>query len=101
MDGTASRPDAVRHLPGPTRGAFVIERDGRRLAEMTCLRAGATRAIVDHTAVDDALRGDGAGMRLLQALVAWARAEGLKIIPVCPFAKSMFDREASLRDVLA
>ena len=56
MDGTASRPDAVRHLPGPTRGAFVIERDGRRIAEMTYVRAGATRAIVDHTAVDDAAR---------------------------------------------
>jgi predicted GNAT family acetyltransferase len=101
MDGTSSRSDAVRHLPGPTRGAFVIERDGRRLAEMTYVRAGAERVIIDHTAVVDTLRGEGAGLRLLEAAVGWARAAGLKVIPVCPFAKSMFEREASLRDVLA
>lgn len=101
MDRTDSRPLEVRHLPAPTRGAFVIERDGRRLAEMTYVRAGAERVIIDHTAVDHALRGEGVGMRLLEAAVAWARAERLKVIPVCPFARSMFDREASLRDVLA
>jgi predicted GNAT family acetyltransferase len=33
--------------------------------------------------------------------VAWARAEGLKVIALCPFAKAMFERNASLQDVLA
>ena len=101
MDGTDPRPIAVRHAASPTRGAFVIERDGRRLAEMTYVRAGAKRVIVDHTFVDDALRGEGAGSRLLQAVVDWARAEGLLVIAVCPFAKSMFERDASIQDVLA
>jgi predicted GNAT family acetyltransferase len=101
MDGTDSRPIAVRHVPTATRGAFVIERDEQRLAEMTYVRAGEKRIIVDHTFVDDALRGEGAGRKLLQALVEWARAEQLLVIPVCPFAKSMFERDASIRDVLA
>jgi predicted GNAT family acetyltransferase len=34
-------------------------------------------------------------------VVEWARAEQLLVIPVCPFAKSMFERDASIRDVLA
>jgi predicted GNAT family acetyltransferase len=101
MDGTDSRPIAVRHVPTATCGAFVIERDEQRLAEMTYVRAGEKRIIVDHTFVDDALRGEGAGRKLLQALVEWARAEQLLVIPVCPFAKSMFERDASIRDVLA
>ena len=91
----------VQHRATPTRGAFVIERDGRRLAEMIYVRAGTKRAIIEHTEVDDALRGEGAGLRLLQALVGWARAEQLQIIAVCPFAKAMFERNESLRDVLA
>ena len=101
MDGTDPRPVAVRHAATPTRGAFVIERDELRLAEMTYVRAGAKRIIVDHTFVDDALRGEGVGRRLLQAVVEWARAEQLLVIPVCPFAKSTFERDASIRDVLA
>jgi predicted GNAT family acetyltransferase len=91
----------VRHAPAPPRGAFVIERDGVRLGEMTYVRAGAARVIIDHTAVGDALRGTGAGKRLVEAAVVWARAEGLKVIPLCPFAKATFERDASLRDVLA
>jgi predicted GNAT family acetyltransferase len=101
MDGTTPRPIEVRHAASPTRGAFVIERDGQRLAEMTYVRAGAKRLIVDHTFVDDALRGKGAGRRLLQAVVEWARAEQLLVIPVCPFAKAMFERDSSIQDVLA
>jgi len=101
MDGTDPRSIAVRHAASPTRGAFVIERDGQRLAEMTYVRAGAKRVIVDHTFVDDALRGEGAGRRILQAVVEWARAEQLLVIPVCPFAKAMFERDASIQDVLA
>ena len=91
----------VQHVPAPPRGAFVIERDGRRLGEMTYVRAGAQRIIIDHTFVDDALRGTGAGKRLVEAAVAWARAEQLKVIPLCPFAKATFERDESLRDVLA
>ena len=90
----------VRHVPSPPRGAFVIERDGARLGEMTYVRAGAARIIIDHTAVDDALRGTGAGKRLVEAAVAWARAEGLKVIPLCPFAKATIGRDPSLQDVL-
>ena len=101
MAGTDPRPIEVRYAASPPRGAFVIERDGRRLAEMTYVRAGATRVLIDHTSVDDALRGEGAGMLLLEAAVAWARGEGLKVIAVCPFAKAMFERNASLQDVLA
>ena len=34
------------------------------------------------------------------AAVEWARKEQLKLLPLCPFAKAIFDRDASLRDVL-
>jgi len=101
MEGTEPASLEVQHVRTPGRGAFVIERGGRRLAEMRYVRAGAKRAIIEHTEVDDALRGEGAGLRLLQALVEWARAEQLEIIAVCPFAKAMFERNESLRDVLA
>jgi predicted GNAT family acetyltransferase len=91
--------DAVRHVPAGHKGAFVIERDGRRLAEMTYSMAG-QKMIIDHTQVDDALRGTGAGRRLVMAAVERARAEKQTILPLCPFAKSVFDKAPEIRDVL-
>ena len=91
--------DAVSHVPAGHKGAFVIERDGKRLAEMTYTSAG-SKIIIDHTDISDALRGTGAGRRLVEAAVEWARAEKRTILPLCPFAKSVFDKTPELRDVL-
>ena len=91
--------DAVSHVPAGHKGAFVIEREGKRLAEMTYSMAG-DKLIIDHTNVDDALRGTGTGGKLVAAAVEWARANGKKILPLCPFAKSVFDKTPAYGDVL-
>jgi hypothetical protein len=83
-----------------SKGSFYIELDGQRVGELTFTTAGPT-VIIDHTEVGDALRGQGAGKSMVEAAVAWARAEHKKIMPLCPFAKSVFDKEPTLRDVLA
>ena len=90
----------VGHEESGHRGAFTIEVDGKRLAEMTYTVAG-SRVIIDHTTVDDALRGKGAGKHLVAKAVEWARANGRKLMPLCPYAKSVFDKTPDYRDVLA
>ncbi|MBI4957221.1 MAG: N-acetyltransferase, partial [Myxococcales bacterium] len=67
----------VKHVTGTGEGAFVVERDGQRIAEMTYTAPDAGRATVDHTWVSDELRGQGVARELLDALVAWARADGV------------------------
>ncbi len=89
----------VEHQAEGHRGAFTMERDGRRLAELTYSLANQL-IIIDHTEVDPVLRGTGAGVKLVEASVAWARTEGRKVLPLCPFARSVFSRRADLRDVL-
>jgi len=56
--------------------------------------------IIDHTEVNESLRGMGVGERLLDQLVRYARANKLKVIPLCPFAKSVFEKKPEIRDVL-
>ncbi|KPM46679.1 GNAT family N-acetyltransferase [Jiulongibacter sediminis] len=82
------------------KGKAFIDKDGKTLAEMTFSMAGTKQLIIDHTEVSDELRGMGAGRQLLQKIVDMAREESLKIIPLCPYAKSVFDKDDSIQDVL-
>jgi predicted GNAT family acetyltransferase len=90
----------ITHERSGHRGAFAWTQDGRRLAAMTYTVAG-TRVIIDHTQVDEALRGTGVGAKLVHAAVEWARAEKVRLLPLCPFAKSVFDKTPEYSDVLA
>lgn len=56
--------------------------------------------VILHAEVHESLRGTGSGRQLVIAAVDWARAHDLKIIPLCPFAKSVFQRDPTLHDVL-
>jgi predicted GNAT family acetyltransferase len=95
-----SLPD-VQRSESDHRGAFFWEQDGKRVAEMTFTRSNPSLVIIDHTQVDDSLRGQGAARKLLDAAVAWARETNTKVIATCPYAKAQFDKDPSIRDVLA
>lgn len=81
-------------------GLFFIKQDGETVAEMTYVRKGKDRIIIEHTNVDIKLKGQGAGKQLVIKAIEFAREKGLKITPVCTFAKSVFDKEIAFSDVL-
>lgn len=82
-------------------GQFFIEIDGEELAKMTYTWAGPNKFIIDHTEVDDKLRGKGAGKQLVVKSVEFARENDKKILPLCPFANSIFKKISEIRDVLS
>jgi len=90
----------VRQSDNGLKGSFYIEQDGNRAAEMTYVWAGTDRIIIDHTDVSPALKGKNAGKQMVLKAVKFAREKGISIIPLCPFAKSVFDRVPEIRDVL-
>lgn len=81
-------------------GAFYIEADGKQEAMMTFVFAGEDKIIIDHTEVNPGNEGKGFGKKMVTKAVAFARNKGIKIIPLCPFAKSVFDKTPEFRDVL-
>ncbi|MGE0360923.1 MAG: GNAT family N-acetyltransferase [Vicinamibacterales bacterium] len=92
---------SITHVLDGHKGAFVIEQDGRRLATMTYSLAGDDLVIIDHTDVDASLRGTGAGSALVAAAVAWARDSARRVMPLCPFARSVFERTPEYADIKA
>lgn len=87
----------TREVDG-TKGRYMLKTDAGT-AELTFSVAGAALWIADHTDVPDAMRGTGAGLRLAERLVEDARAEGRKIIPLCPFVNAQRRKHPEWADV--
>jgi predicted GNAT family acetyltransferase len=65
-------------------GRFEIDEAGQTV--WADYRREAGGLIIDHVEAPAALRGTGAASRLMQAIVDLARAEGVKITPLCGYA---------------
>jgi len=84
----------------PENGVFYIDKNGKIMAEMTYTWAGTDRIIIDHTQVDNSLKGQGIGKQLVTKAVEFARAKNIKIVPICPFAKRVLEQTPEFNDVL-
>jgi predicted GNAT family acetyltransferase len=91
----------IKQIDNGKKGAFEIYFDGKKAGEMTYTWAGTDKFIIDHTEVDEAYGGKGLAKQLVLAGVDFARKNGKKIIPLCPYAKATFDKNEDLRDVLS
>lgn len=92
----------IKHEQTPTKGAFSAYIDGKKAGEMTYSVAGDSMIIVDATHVDEAFKGQGVGGKLLhEGVIPFAREKKVKVMPLCPFAKAMFDRHPELADLRA
>jgi len=84
----------------PTKGRYVAKVagiDGE--GELTYSRVNAHLIIADHTFVPDAFRGMGVARALAQRLVDDARAQGVKIIPLCPYVNAERRKHPDWSDV--
>jgi hypothetical protein len=52
-----------------------------------------------HTEVPPELGGKGIGSRLVKGALDQARAEGLKVVALCPFVKAYIDRHSDYADL--
>ncbi len=91
---------AIHHRKNDKGGGFYYEQDGKQLAEMVYVMAGDAKMIIEHTEVDPSLQGQGIGKKIQAELVNYVRANGIKVLPLCPFAKATFQKMKEWQDVL-
>jgi uncharacterized protein len=89
----------IKQENNTTKGIFFIFENEMMVGKMTYVWVNESQFIIDHTAVDDEFTGKGYGKRLVFSAVKFARANGLKIFPLCPFAKVEFENNKNYNDV--
>ena len=72
-------------------GAFFIMDGEKQLGEMV-VGISAGNLTVYHTEVATSVEGKGFAKKLLIAMVDYARKNGLKVIPLCPYVHAQFKR---------
>lgn len=83
-----------------SKGYFYVSVDGKQEGKMTFVFAGNDKIIIDHTEVNPGNNGKGYGKKMVAKAVEYAREKNIKIIPLCPFAKKVFDKTPEFSDVL-
>ncbi|MGI9526402.1 MAG: GNAT family N-acetyltransferase [Weeksellaceae bacterium] len=85
-----------------TKGMAIAkaDADNKQIGEMTFSVASDDLIIIDHTEVNPEHRGEGIGEEILNKVVAWARENEVKIMPLCPFAAAQFKKNDQIQDVL-
>ncbi len=82
------------------KGYFYVKINDSIEAKMTFVFAGPHKIIIDHTEVNPGHNGKNFGKRMVEKAVSFAREKNLKILPLCPFAKKVFDKTPEYNDVL-
>ena len=73
-----------------SKGMFYVGDDGNIVAELVYTMAAPDKMVIEHTEVDESLKGKNVGLELVN----------IKIVPLCPFAKSVIARRPEMQDVL-
>jgi predicted GNAT family acetyltransferase len=90
----------LTHKQDGKKGMFYMEDGGKKIAELAYVFSGDTKLIIEHTEVYPGNEGKGLGKQLVNAVVEFARKNGYKILPVCPYAKTVLERSDAYQDVL-
>lgn len=97
MEGTV----ITRHDQGE-RGEYHAAVPGSEaIGRLTYWRRGDDVLVADHTLVPPEIGGRGVAAKLVEALIADARAEGNRIVPQCSYVEAAFRRHPDWADLRA
>ncbi|MGI6069676.1 MAG: GNAT family N-acetyltransferase [Blautia sp.] len=78
----------------------LMDERGRVLAEVTFPEAGESVVNINHTFVDDSLRGQGIAGRMMEAAAEHLRKQNKKVVLTCSYAVKWFEKHPEYSDLL-
>jgi predicted GNAT family acetyltransferase len=98
-DDAVSSADDITVVNVAEQSRYEI-RVGGRLAGYAAYQPGAGQIVFTHTKILDEFEGHGVGGRLAAAALNDARAQQLKVVPLCPFIAAYIRRHREYADLL-
>lgn len=83
-----------------TTGIFIAEENGMEVGRLTYSWDGNERIIINHTEVNKNFQGQNIGKKLILAAVAYAQKSQAKIVPTCPFSRSVIEKIDKIKDII-
>ncbi len=81
-------------------GIFLVDSINKReLAKITFYYLDDNTIEVNHTIVDESLRGQGIAKLLVDELAKFARENKLKVKPVCSYVIKLFEKDSTYNDI--
>jgi uncharacterized protein len=91
----------ITHLGQGAEGEYQARvDDSAAIGRLTYVRRGDVLT-AEHTLVPPEIGGRGIAAKLVEALIADARAQGWKIVPECSYVAAAFKRYPEWADLLA
>ncbi len=85
--------EVVKKQRGRT-GKLVMKEKDEEVGEVSFMINDDSNYVIEHTSVKETMSGKGVAIKLIEAMVELARNEQKKIIPLCEYAKKIFERKA-------
>lgn len=89
-----------KHEQNKQGGKLIILENDIPAGEMSYIWAGENKFIIDHTETYEAFGGKGYAKLLVLKGVEYAKEKGVKIIPLCPYAKKVMEKDESLYQMI-
>ena len=90
----------IQHNETANNGIFEAWQGETQVGKMTYQRPQSEQMQIDHTLVFEGFEGQGIARKLVLAAVAFARANGRKIVPICSYARAFLTRTEEYNDVI-
>jgi predicted GNAT family acetyltransferase len=93
--------NAVNHTIKHGRNRFYIgESEDQILAEVVFYPINDSVINLEHTFVSPDIREKGLARKMVDTVVQYAREQGMKVLPTCPYAKKVMTSDSQYQDIL-
>ncbi len=79
---------------------YLKDENNKLIAEITFPYVKDATVDINHTFVDESLRGQGVASKLLEAVIGQLKERNLKAIPTCSYAISWFEKHPEYKEFL-
>ena len=91
--------EKIQYIVSDEKNALIAVLGDKKIGEITFVRIGTDKLIIDYTSVDPEFRNRHIGLSLVRNIANMARSQKRHVIIMCPFARAMFNRYSEFDDI--